>query len=124
MEKSRMLEILVVDNEREICRMFEKWFSLEAHRVETVLTGEKAISLIKKKYFDIVFLNVILVELQGIEVLEKIKEISQEIKVIMMSGKLLNKNLLNDLREKGASGFLQKPFSIEDLHKLLDSLGD
>lgn len=122
MEKSRMLNILVVDNEREICRMFEKWFSLEAHRVETVLTGKKAISLVKKKYFDIVFLNVILVELQGIEVLEKIKEISPKIKVIMISGKLLNKYLLSDLREKGASGFLQKPFSIEDLHKLLDSI--
>ncbi len=119
-----MLNILVVDNEREICRMFEKWFSLEAHGVETVLTGKKAISLVKKKYFDVVFLNVILVELQGIEVLERIKEISTKIKVIMMSGKLLNKNLLSDLREKGASGFLQKPFSIEDLHKLLDSLGD
>lgn len=122
MEKSRMLNILVVDNEREICKMFEKWFSLEAHRVETVLTGKKAISLVKKKYFDIVFLNVILVELQGIEVLEKIKEISPKIKVIMISGKLLNKYLLSDLRKKGASGFLQKPFSIEDLHKLLDSI--
>jgi DNA-binding NtrC family response regulator len=124
MEKSRVLNILVVDNEKEICRMFEKWFSLESHQVKTVLTGRQAISLVKTNSFDIVFLNVILVELQGIEVLEKIKEISPKIKVIMMSGKLLNKNLLRDIRKKGASGFLQKPFSIEDLHNLLDSLGD
>jgi len=124
MDKSRVLNVLVVDNEREICRMFEKWFSLETHRVETALTGRQAISLVKTNSFDIVFLNVILVELQGIEVLEKIKEISPKLKVIMMSGKLLNKNLLSDIREKGASGFLQKPFSIEELHNLLDSLGD
>lgn len=124
MEKSRVLNILVVDNEKEICRMFEKWFSLEVHRVETVLTGKEAISLVKTNNFDIVFLNVILVELQGVEVLEKIKEISPKLKVIMMSGKLLNKNLLSDFRERGASGFLQKPFSIEDLHNLLGNLRD
>jgi DNA-binding NtrC family response regulator len=122
MRRTGSLNILVVDDEEDICRMFEKWLTLEGHRIEAALTGREALNLVKKKDFQIVFLNILIPEIRGIVVLEKIKEISPETKVFMMTGKLIDKNLAEDLKRKGASGSLQKPFTIEDIQNILSQL--
>jgi len=115
MENPEVLNILVVDDEEDICKMFEKWLSLEGHRVQSALTGKKAIDLVKKEHFDVVFLDIIIPGTTAFEVLEKIKKISPETKVVIITGKLIDKDLLKELRGKGSSAFLQKPFKIEDL---------
>lgn len=119
MEKPRVLNILVVDDEEEICKMFKKWLSLEGHRVRSVLTGDRAINLVKKKYFDIVFLDIVMPGIPAIEALEKIKEISPKTKPVMITGKLIDKDLLKEMKQKGASSILQKPFRIKDINKCL-----
>ena len=55
--------------------------------------------------------------------LEKIKKISSKTKVVMITGKLMDKDLLNELIQKGASGFLQKPFKIEDIMRAIKEKG-
>ena len=97
---SRGLDILVVDNEEEIGYMFQKWFSLENHRVKFVPSGKKALSLVKKGKFDVVFMSVILAELPGLEMLEKIKKISPETQVIMMTGRLIERDLMEEIKQK------------------------
>ena len=54
--------------------------------------------------------------------LEKIRKISPKTSVIMMSGKLIGKDLLKKLKQKGASGFLQKPFKIEDIMRAIKGI--
>lgn len=120
--KTKSLNILVVDDEEDICRMFEKWLTLERHRIETASTGRKALNLIKKKDYHTVFLNLLLPEVRGVVVLEKIKKISPKTRVCMMTGKLIDKNLAEELKKKGASGSLQKPFSLDDIKKILSQL--
>lgn len=114
-KKRQSLNILIVDDEQEICKMFTKWLSLENHRTKSALTGKKAINLIKKKYFDIVFLDIVMPGIPAIEVLEKIKEISSKTKVVVVTGQLADSDLLREVKQKGASGFLQKPFKLEDV---------
>ena len=55
----------------------------------------------------------------GDEALVKIKEISPKTKVVMITGSLLKKESWEKLKQKGASGFIQKPFKMEDIKKLL-----
>jgi len=119
MGKLEVLNILVVDDEEEICRMFTKWLSSEGHRVKSALTGKKAIDLVKKKHFDIVFLDIVMPGISGVNTLEEIKKISPKTKAIMITGRLLDKHLLNKLRQRGASGFLQKPFKMEDIMEFI-----
>lgn len=121
MEKLEPMNILVVDDEQEICKIFSKWLSSEGHRVKSALTGKKAIDLVKKKYFDIVFLDIVMPGISGVDTLEEIKRISPKTKAIMITGRFIDKNLLNELRQKGASGFLQKPFKMEDIMETLKS---
>ncbi len=113
-------KILVVDDEKAICQMFTKWLSSEGHQVKSALTGKTAISLVKKESFDVVFLDIVMPGISGVEVLERIKEISPKTKVIMITGSLLKKDTWDGLKQKGASGYIQKPFKMEDITKCLE----
>lgn len=105
-KKTKVLNILIVDDEEEICTMFTKWLSAERHRVKSALTGRRAINLIKKENFDIVFLDIVMPGIPSVEVLDKIKEISPKTRIIMITGKFIDEDLLKNLRQKGASEFL------------------
>jgi CheY-like chemotaxis protein len=123
--KKRKLDpqsILVVDDEKAICQMFRKWLSSEGHKVKSELTGRKAINLVRREWFDIVFLDIVMPGISGVKVLERIKEISPKTKVIMITGSLLKENTWHELKQKGASGFIMKPFSMEDIDKCITDI--
>lgn len=52
-------------------------------------------------------------EISGIDTLVEIKKYSSEIKIIIMTGALIDDSLLAELKQKGVAGCLQKPFEIE-----------
>ena len=119
MAKPESKNILIVDDEEEICKMFTKWLLLDGHRVKYALTGKDAVDLAKKDSFNVVFLDVVMPGVPSIEVLKEIKNISPETKVVMITGKLMDKDSLSDLMQKGAIGYLQKPFKIEDIKEII-----
>lgn len=114
------LNILVVDDEEEICNILSRLITIGGNRVQVALTGRKAVNLVEKEYFDVVFLDIVMPGMQGDEALEKIKQISPKTKVIMITGSLLTRAKMDKLLRKGASGFLQKPFKIEDIMEILE----
>jgi DNA-binding NtrC family response regulator len=66
-----------------------------------------------------VFLDILMPGMSGMALLNKIRAISSNLRVIMMTGKLTDDNLLNELRSYGAYSCLQKPFKIADLREML-----
>jgi len=118
-ENAQYMNILVMDDEEEICKILINWLSTEGHRVKSVLTGKEAIELVKDEYFNVAFLDIIMPGIPGSIVLEEIKKISSETKVVMITGKVMNDYLLNKLIQKGASGCIQKPFGIEEIKEAL-----
>ncbi len=92
--------------------------------MQSALTGKQAINLVKKKYFDVVFLDVIIPGIPGDEVLEKIKKISPRTKVVMITGSLMKEDSWSKLRQKGVYGYIQKPFNIENINNYIVSLED
>ncbi len=120
MGKPEVLNILIVDDEEEICKMFTKWLSLDGHRLKSALTGKGAIDLVREESFNFVFLDIVMPGIASIDVLKEIRKISPETKIIMITGKLMYKDLLNELIQKGASGYLQKPFNIEDIKEIIN----
>jgi len=118
-ENTQHMNILVMDDEEEICKILINWLSAEGHRVKSALTGRETIELVKEEYFNVAFLDIIMPGVPGNIVLEEIKKISPKTKVIMITGKLMNDYLLDKLRQKGASGCIQKPFGIEEIKETL-----
>jgi len=123
-KKTKPVKVLVIDDEEEILKMFTKWLSAEGHQVKSVLTGEKAIGLVKKESFDIVFLDIVMPGIPAIDTLAEIKELSPKTKIFMITGKLVDKELWKELKAKGASGYLQKPFKIENIKNCLAKIRD
>ncbi len=118
-KKPKSLNALVVDDDEGMCKMFTKWLSGEEHRVKSASTGDKALDLVKKEYFDVVFLDVIMPGRPSLSVLEDIKKISQKTQVILITGRMLDEEFLEEFKQKGASQLLQKPFTIEDVNNCL-----
>jgi len=119
MDKLKHMNVLVVDDEKDICSMFAKWLEQERFTVECVLSGNKALGLLEKTYFDIVFLDIVMPGVSAVEVLERIKKISPKTKIVAISGQLIDCNLRESVQKRGAVDILQKPFKIEDIMKYL-----
>jgi len=122
-EKASTVRILVVDDEKEICRIFLKSLSSGGYEAKAVTTGGGAVSLVKQTFFNLVFLDIVMPGISGDVVLGNIKEISPDTEVIMMTGSLMSVGLMKELRKKGASGFLQKPFKLEEILEIIGKKG-
>jgi DNA-binding NtrC family response regulator len=124
LKKTKPLNILVADDDEGMRKMFMKWLSAEEHGVKTVSNGEKALELIKKEYFDVVFLDVIMPGRPCLSVLEDIKKNSQKTQVIMITGRMLDEKFRKEVKQRGASQQLQKPFTIENVNNCLAKIRD
>ncbi len=122
MKNSHILNVLVVDDEEKIGEMFVKWLSLKGHSVNFVMEGKKALHLIKQKTFGLVFLDILMPGISTEEILEGIKKISPKTKVIIITGKMITHGLMEELERKGASDFLQKPFKMNDVMKIINKM--
>jgi DNA-binding NtrC family response regulator len=114
-KKTKPKNVLVVDDEEDICKMMEKWLSAEGHKVKWALDGEETLKLVVKERFDVVFLDVIMPGIPSLITLFEIKRISPETKVVMITGRMLDKEFKKELKKKGAPGLIQKPFKLEDI---------
>ncbi len=71
-----MAHLLIVDDEKSICELLEITFRKEGHRVETATSGEAARRRLQSQIFDIVISDLSMPEMNGIELLKLVKEIS------------------------------------------------
>jgi len=115
MEKTR---ILVVDDEEEICQLTLSFLVRKNYNVFTATNGEVAIDLVKKEHPQIVLLDVRLGSESGIEVLEKIKEIDEEIRVIMVTA-LDDEESIRQAKALGADDYIAKPFTATYLNDFI-----
>lgn len=107
MEKTK---ILVVDDEQEICQLTLRFLAKRDYDVFTATNGEAAIDLTKKEHPQIVLLDVRLGSESGMDVLQKIKEIDKNIKVIMITA-LDDEESIHQAKSLGADDYATKPFS-------------
>jgi DNA-binding NtrC family response regulator len=109
-----MNKILVVDDEKDICRALEFLLSGEGYSVTTALSGEEAIELLKKTDFDVVLTDLKMDKVDGIAVLEEAKRLNPETAVILMTAYASVESAV-DAMKKGASDYIVKPFINEEI---------
>lgn len=104
-------KILVIDDESGIRSSLKGILEDEDFTVKTTDTGEKGLDLFRGENFDLVLLDIWLPKLNGIEVLEKIKKIEENIQVIMITGHGSIEAAVKATK-LGAFDFLEKPLSL------------
>lgn len=110
-----MPNILVIDDEKSVRNSLKEVLEYEKHTVDLAMEGMEGLELFRNKRYDVVLCDIKMPEMDGIEVLEKIFEVSSEVPVIMISGHG-NIDTAVEAIKKGAFDFIEKPL---DLNRLL-----
>ena len=106
--------VLLVDDEDTIRLFLEKTLKVEGYEALTAATGEEAIEKTRSELPDLVLLDLKLPDINGIEVLQKIKEEVPEICVIMLTAFGDIETAVSAIK-KGAFDFVSKPVNLEQL---------
>lgn len=110
-----MAKVLVIDDERSIRNSMKDILTFEGHEVVLAENGMEGIVSVKSEKPEIVFCDIKMPKIEGIEVLERIKEFSRETPVIMISGHGTIDTAIEAIK-KGAYDFIEKPL---DLNRIL-----
>ena len=105
--------ILVVDDDVNILRVFRSILEKAGYSVETAETGKGALELIQKKNFNVFLLDVKLPDMDGTELLLKIPNDSEPVKIIVTG--FSSEELGKKAADYGAEDFLVKPVKPEEL---------
>lgn len=111
-KEPKSFNVLVVDDEEEIRNLFQRLLG-SSQEVIVARDGYEALEKAKEKSFDLVFLDVRLPGMDGVETLEQFKEIQPDAIVVMMSGYSVEEDVRRALA-MGAQDFIPKPFDSPD----------
>ena len=112
---SAEMRILVIDDERPIRNSMKEILSDEGYEVDVAENGASALEMVEKEKYDVIFCDIKMPGMDGIEVLDKLGEAGVESSVIMISGHGDIDTAVECIR-KGAYDFIQKPL---DLNRIL-----
>jgi len=110
----KLNKILVVDDEHLIRWSLEQNLKKQGYEVVMAGSGEDALQMVREQQPDLVLLDIQLPGISGIEVLEKIKELDDEIIVIMLTAHGGLETAVNAMRI-GAYDYVSKPFNLDEL---------
>lgn len=112
--QSKKLSILLVEDEENLQDTLKLNFEMEGYNVTSAYNGEEALRTLHSEYFDLIILDVMLPEIDGITVCENIRLSNTELPILMLSAKNQSTDRILGLK-KGADDYLTKPFSLEEL---------
>lgn len=113
------IKILIVDDEIVICKSCEKILVRAGHDVKYVTNGRQAIEILAAERFEVVFTDLKMMDIGGMEVLQTIKQKHPETIVIIITGYATIASAVETMRS-GAFDFLPKPFTPGELLGVLD----
>ena len=122
MENQPKLSILLVEDEENLHEALKLNLELEGYEVTSAYDGAAAMRAVQNEYFDLIILDVMLPEMDGINVTQNIRLTNNEVPILILSAKNTSADKVLGLK-KGADDYMTKPFNLEELllrvHKLI-----
>jgi len=106
---------LIVDDEAPIRDLLTDYFDSRGYSVRSASNAEETLELIEEVKINVVVLDVLLPDADGIDLLETIKKKHPNLPVIIMTGIGFDEELLQEAQQKGASGFVSKTLPLDQL---------
>ncbi len=110
----RPYSILLVEDEENLQEALKLNLELEGYEVTTSGDGAHALKLVSQEFFDLMILDVMLPEMDGIAVCETIRLSNTSLPILILSAKNTSADRILGLK-KGADDYLTKPFNLEEL---------
>ena len=115
----KAVKILVVEDEPDVCAALEAFFGRRGHCVTATGSGLEALRLAGELNPDLVFLDITLNELNGLEVLRELRRMNSTAKVVILTGQLFSAEKYAEAVRLGVIEVFQKPVSLSRLETLV-----
>ncbi|MEW6671101.1 MAG: response regulator [Thermodesulfobacteriota bacterium] len=112
------MKILVVDDEQKLARVLAERLKLRGFDVTPVFDGASALARLHGEHFDGVVLDLRLPDMDGIQVMQQIREKMPDVKIVILSGHATEHDF-KTCRQLGAAACFHKPAKITELAKAL-----
>jgi len=114
------IRILIIDDEMGVCEMLVQFFNSLDFSAKYALNGQDALDVVQNFSPHFVFLDVMMPEMNGIDVLRHIREMDKSAKVIMISG-MHDLGMAKEAMKLGAIDYIPKPIKLEDLKAFISN---
>jgi len=114
-------KILVIDDEPEFCRLLASVLKEMGHEVSTASGGRQGLAKIRKNPPDVVFLDIKMPRMDGLECLRCLRKSKRKPVVVVMTGFGISRARGKRWR-LGAEEYISKPFDLDDLKQLVNEL--
>ncbi len=111
---NKMPSILVVDDEAAIRESLKDWLMEDGYRVALAVDGEDAVLKVGEAQYDVILLDLKMPGIDGLETMRRIKEISPDSEVLMMTAYATVDTAVHAMKE-GAFDYLVKPFDPDEI---------
>ena len=119
--KEGKANILLVEDEENLHETLKLNLEMEGYSVTSAYDGSEAMKMVEEEYFDLIIMDVMLPEMDGLSVTENIRLNNNDVPVLILSAKNTGQDRVLGLR-KGADDYLTKPFNLEELLLRIDKL--
>ncbi len=112
--KSFKASILIAEDEESLREALKLNLELEGYEVTTVDNGPAVLKMVKNEYFDLIVLDIMLPDMDGITVCETIRTQHNDVPILFLSARNTSADRVLGLK-KGGDDYLTKPFNLEEL---------
>ena len=116
----RPTQILVVDDESLVGQLFKDSLNELGYQVTATLSSLEALDLLNNRHFDLIFLDLLIPELDGAELFRRIKQIDKNLPVAIITG-YPDSDLMKRAMEYGPFTVMKKPFNSDDIMNIVRS---
>lgn len=114
MIKESIANILLAEDEENLHEALKLNLEMEGYSVTSAYDGNEALKAINNEYFDLIIMDIMMPELDGISVTEMVRVNANEVPILILSAKSSSADKVLGLK-KGADDYLTKPFNLEEL---------
>jgi len=120
---ANQFQILIVDDNVSIAKTMSFILIRKGYTADIAYDGLEAVSMVKKKSYDLIFMDIKMPHIDGVETFKRIKKINLKAKVVMMTA-CSGDSLIQKAMEAGAQGVVYKPVDYRNVFRLIEnSLG-
>ena len=115
------MNIIIVEDDHKISQFVTSGLKQEGHQVDTAFDGRSGLDLLRQKQYDLLILDLMLPQLDGLSVLKILKQENISVPVLILSAKQSVDDKVEGLN-MGADDYLVKPFSFSELNARINAL--
>ena len=115
------MKILIVEDQHYVSSLLADAVRLQGHEVIVAGGGQEGLALIDREHPDAVFLDIVMPEPDGVEVLRRLRQNSPDLPVVVITGGA-SAEQREDLRRLGVTDFVEKPLLLDQIQQSLSNV--